>query len=107
MTTNTLVTHKKNRNLGIGCISKVLSKSYRVNFGLDTTKTVAHDMVEAIDVSNCKTVSFQEFRSRILSEKSTLNECIVGNEVRHYVGIGWLVAGVVTHSDLLKLPRVI
>jgi len=107
MTTNTLVTHKKNKKLGIGCISKVLSKTYRVNFGLNTTKTVPMDIVEAVDVSNCKTVSFQEFRTRILKDNSSLNECIVGNEVRHYVGIGWLVAGVVTHSDLLKLPRVI
>lgn len=106
METNTLVKHKK-LNLGIGCISKVLSKSVRVNFGLEDTKTCKPEQLVLIDVSNCKTVTLREFQSRILNDKSTLNDVIIGNEVKLYVGIGWTTQRVVTLEDLKKLPRVI
>jgi hypothetical protein len=104
---NTLVTHKKLRSLGIGCISKELSKSYKVNFGLDDVLTCKKTAVEIVDTSACKTVSFQEFRTRILKDNSELNNAIVGNELKHYVGIGWVTDRVVTMADLQKYPRVI
>ena len=104
---NTLVTHKKLKSLGIGCIAKELSKSYRVNFGIEDVLTCKKTAVEPVDTSACKTVSFQEFRSRIMSDKSTLDYAIVGNELKHYVGIGWLTERVVTEVDLKKFPRVI
>jgi hypothetical protein len=104
---NTLVTHKKLKSLGIGCIAKELSKSYKVNFGTEDVLICKKTAVEPIDVSACKTVSFQEFRNRIISEKSNLNYAIVGNELKHYVGIGWLTERVITEGDLKKYPRVI
>jgi hypothetical protein len=104
---NTLVIHKKLKSLGIGCVAKELSKSYKVNFGTEDVLTCKKTAVEPIDVSACKTVSFQEFRNRIISEKSKLNYVIVGNELKHYVGIGWLTERVVTEADLKKYPRVI
>jgi len=104
---NTLVTHKKLKSLGIGCISKELSKSYKVNFGLTDTLTCKKDTVEAIDTRKLKTVSFHEFRNRILSDKSELNYVIIGNELKRYVGIGWLTERAITMNDLTKYPRVI
>jgi hypothetical protein len=104
---NTLVTHKKLKSLGIGCISKELKSSYKVNFGIDDVMTCRKNMVEIIDTSKCKTVSFSEFRNRILNDNSLLNYAIVGNELNHYVGIGWLTERVVTIADLKKYPRVI
>lgn len=104
---NTLVTHKKLKSLGIGCISKELSKSYRVNFGIDEVKTVSKDMIDIIETSKCRTISFNEFRNRILNDKSTLDYCIVGNELKHYVGIGWITRKVIDSDDLQKYPRVI
>ena len=104
---NTLVTHKKLKSLGIGCIAKELSKSYRVNFGTEDVLTCKKTAVEVVDTSACKTVTFNEFRNRILSDKSTLDYVIVGNVVKHYVGIGWLTVGVVKEADLKKYPRVV
>ena len=104
---NTLVTHSKYKTLGIGCISKELKSSYRVNFGLDDTMTVKKDKVRVVDTSKCKTVTLSEYAQRILNDKSTLNYCIIGNELRQYVGIGWITLRVVTYDDLTKYPRVI
>ena len=103
---NQLVIHKQ-RDLGIGCIVKELKNSYKVNFGLNDCKTVNKDMVRVIDTSKCKTVTFQEFRSRIIEKNSELNHVIVGNELKHYVGIGWITTKVVNDEDLHKYPRVI
>ena len=104
---NTLVTHKKLQSLGIGCISKELKKSYRVNFGLHDVKTCSKKSVNIIDTSKCKTISYSEFSRRILSDSSSLNNCIVGNELKEYVGIGWITLRVIEMEDLKKYPRVI
>jgi hypothetical protein len=111
METNTLVTHKKLRTLGIGCVSKKLSKGkVKVNFGTDDTMTCSEKALNPIDTSKCKTVSFQKYRNRIMmADKTTknLNYAIVGNELKHFVGIGWVTQRVVTHGDLEKYPRVV
>lgn len=104
---NTLVKHKKIKNLGIGCISKELKNSYKVNFGLQDVLTCKKDSLEVVDTSKCKNVSFQEFKNRILSDGSNLNYAIVGNELMNYVGIGWITLRVVTEDDLTKYTRVV
>ncbi len=106
---NTLVTHKTLTSLGIGCISAVFNnkKVVRVNFGLDDAKKCKIESLNIIDTSQCKTVTFNEFRNRILSDKSTLNQVIIGNELKEYVGIGWITLRVVTTDDLTKYPRAI
>lgn len=104
---NTLVKHKKLKTLGIGCIAKELKTSYRVNFGLDDVMTCKKDMVEVIDTSACKTITFNQYRNTILGVDSGVDKCIVGNELRHYVGIGWVTVRVITEDDLKKYPRVI
>lgn len=104
---NTLVTHKKIKTLGIGCIAKELKSSYKVNFGLDDVVTCKKNMVEVIDTSDCKTITFNQYRNTILGVDSAVNYCIVGNELRHYVGIGWITVRVITESDLKKYPRVV
>ena len=104
---NTLVKHKKLKSLGIGCISKELKSSYRINFGVTDVMTCKKDMIKIVDTSNCKTISFLEFRNRILSDNSKLDYCIVGNELKHYVGIGWLTRRVINENDLKTYPRVV
>lgn len=104
---NSLVTHKNLSSLGIGCIAKELKSQYEVNFGESDVVSVKKRLVNFIDTSGCKTVSFHEFRNRILSDKSKLDYVIVGNELKQYVGIGWITLRVVTMDDLTKYPRVV
>jgi hypothetical protein len=104
---NTLVKHKTKKSLGIGCIAKELKSSYKVNFGTTAVITCKKELIEVIDTSQCKTVSYYEFSTRILRDKSQLNFVIVGNEIKEFVGIGWISLGVVTEKTLLKYPRVV
>lgn len=103
---NTLVTHNK-LNLGIGCISKEYKHDVGVNFGLNDTKKCKLSSLNIIDTNNCKTIPFHEYRNRIMLSNSILNNVIVGNELREFVGIGWTTTRVVTMSDLTKYPRVL
>lgn len=105
--TNTLVVHKKHPEFGIGCIAKCFSKNANVNFGLYDVKKVSYSMLDPIIIPNLETRSFDEYRNRILNENSDLNICIVGNELRSFVGIGWTTDRVITIEDLLKYPRII
>lgn len=109
MEINTLVRHKKLRSLGIGCVSKVLSKSLKVNFGTDDCISIKESQLEPVDVSKCKTMTFQDFRTKTIcnSFKGGQIRVIIGNEIKEYVGIGWVSQGIVTESDLTKYPRVI
>lgn len=108
MKTNTLVTHKKLKTLGIGCVSKIINPNkVKVNFGTEDTMTCSVKSLNEIDTSKCKTVSLQKFRNRMLDDKGNLNRVIVGNELKEYVGIGWVTLRAVTHGDLQKYPRVI
>lgn len=110
MKTNTLVTHNKLRTLGIGCISKILSGGkVKVNFGTDDTMTCSIKALHEVDTSKCKTVDFNRYKRRVLMAKKdeNFNIAIVGNELRHFVGIGWATVRVVNHEDLKKHPRVI
>jgi len=104
---NTLVTHKKMKSLGIGCVAKELSKSYKVNFGLNDTLTCKKDAIEIVDTSKGSTISFHEFNTRIFKNNSNLSRAIIGNELKEYVGIGWITLRVVTTDDLKLYPRVI
>ena len=107
MVPNTLVYHKKLKSLGIGCISKVLLKSVLVNFGLTDVKRCTPNSLDVIDVSASRTVNFIDFKNRILKDDDELNFAIVGNELKQYIGIGWLTLRVITDEDLKKYPRVI
>jgi len=103
---NTLVYHTK-KDLGIGCISKEMKDSYKVNFGLVGSVAVKKDLATVIDTSKCKTITASQYRNRILDDNSTIDYAIVGNELRHYVGIGWITHRVIELSDLEKYPRVV
>lgn len=107
MTTNTLVRHKKLTTLGIGCIAKVYKNQYGVNWGTEDTGKHAKSQLIPVDISKTKTVSFSEYKERILLQKSNLNNVIIGNIVQQFVGIGWINLRVVTEKDLLTLPRVV
>lgn len=109
METNTLVRHKKIKSLGIGCVSKIFSKQVNVNFGQDDTVKCKIDILELIDVSKCKTITLKEWQSKSITNSFKNGEgiVIVGNEVKEYVGIGWISLRVVTEADLSKYPRLI
>lgn len=96
METNVLVRHKKYQSLGIGCIAKVLKQSVKVNFGTEDVMTCKPQALTIVDTSKCQTITFHEFQQRILHEHSELNRCIIGNELKEYVGIGWVTLNVVT-----------
>lgn len=105
---NTLVKHKKLKSLGIGCISKELKSSYKVNFGMTDVMTCKKDMIEVIDTSNCKIIGFDEFKRMTICNSSDIpNYIIIGNELKQYVGIGWTSQRVVTENDLKIYPRVV
>lgn len=102
---NTLVRHPKHK--GIGCVSKLHGKKVAVNFGLLRSYKVNPAELMEVDVSQSPTVALSMYQSRIMMEKSNLNDVILGNEVRHYVGIGWITQRVCTEEDLKKIPRVV
>src|SRR3989337_2352990 len=101
MKTNTLVTHKKLHSLGIGCVSKVMKKSLKVNFGTEDVVSCNPKILEVVDTSGCKTIKLSEFKSKTITNSFPSGEVcvIVGNELREYVGIGWVTKRVVTHDD--------
>lgn len=107
MKVNTLVKLKSSPSLGIGCVSKELKKSCKVNFGSEANLTCKKSDLVEVDVSGCKTVPFKEFQMRIMQDNSTLNNVILGNEIYEYVGIGWIPIRVITMADLKVYPRVI
>lgn len=109
MEINTLVTHKKLKSLGIGCVSKIMSKKLKVNFGTEDVMTCDPKMLEVIDTSGCKTIKFSDFKAKTITNGFPNGEVcvIVGNELKNYVGIGWVTKRVVTHDDLKKYPRVV
>jgi len=108
MEINTLVRHKKLKTLGIGCVSKVLKSSLKVNWGLNDVGTHKENALEVIDTSACKNISFHDLRSMtICNSKNIPDYVIIGNELKQWVGIGWVTQRVVTLEDLKKYARVI
>lgn len=107
MEINTLVTHKKFKWLGIGCISKVFKNQYQVNFGTSDTSKVKKDLLVEVDTSKCKTIKFHELKRMVAANDKKLNYVIVGNELKCYVGVGLVSEGVITLNDLKKYPRVV
>lgn len=106
---NDLVTDTSGKHHGIGCVSKVFKNQVQVNFGLYDSVKISPSKLVLVDTSLCKTVTLSEYQSRIMCVKTndSLNDCIVGNEVRHFVGIGWTKQRVVTEDDLKVFPRVV
>lgn len=109
MEVNTLVKHKKLKSLGIGCISKVLKNQVAVNWGTEDNSKHKESVLEIVDTSKCKTMPFHKWRNKNIcnSWPSGQVRMIIGNEVKEYVGIGWISQGVVTEADLKKYTRVI
>ena len=108
MEANTLVKHKAHKFLGIGCVAKKLSAKARINFGLDGYMTCSLSCLEELDTTECKTISFEELKRMTVSNSSdTPKYVIIGNELRHYVGIGWVTERVIVEEDLKNFLRVI
>jgi hypothetical protein len=80
-----------------------------VNFGTEDVMTCNVKALHEVDVSGCKTMKFSDFKAKSITNsfKNGLVRAIVGNELKEYVGIGWVTIRAVTHDDLTKYPRVI
>lgn len=105
---NALVRHKKLSSLGIGCVSKVLKNTLKVNFGTEDVIAVKPTMLTPVDTSKCKTIKFDDLKRLSVANSAKLPPyVIVGNELKHWVGIGWVSHGVVTDEQLGKYPRVV
>lgn len=107
MEINTLVRHKKRSSLGIGCVSKVMKKNLKINFGTDDCVTTSPDDVEAIDTSGCKTIPLAELRRMTFTNSVGNEKIILGNELKQWVGIGWVTVRVIKEEDLKSYRRVI
>lgn len=106
MDTNTLVRHKQLKSVGIGCISKMLSKKAKVNFGTEDVMTCSLSALVEVDTSKCKTMTFSDFKAKNFTNNHS-ELVIIGNEVKQYVGIGWVTIRVVTEDDLKKYKRLV
>lgn len=103
-----LVTSKKNEFSGIGCVAKFLKKNVRVNHGTDAVMTCNPKNLSPVDVSMSTKITFSELhRLSFVNSNKLPKRIIIGNEVREYVGIGWVSLGVVTPEDLKKYPIII
>lgn len=104
---NTLVTHLRQTELGIGVIAKKLKSTYKVNFGVNQVMLCKPTDLRLVDISETTSITYKDFKSRIINDKSTLNNVILGNECLEYVGISWISIGIVTRKDLAMYPRVV
>lgn len=106
---NELVKHKRIAQFGIGCVSKVTSRHIYVNWGTDDTEKHTASQLTAVDTSMCEEVPMSLFRALNITNgwKDDQSVMIIGNEVKHWVGIGWVSRGVVKDSDLKKYPRLV
>lgn len=103
-----LVTSTNRQFAGIGCVSKVLKKSVRVNHGTDSVMTCNPQNLSLVNTENCKTLKFSDFKRMSVVNSKDLPSCvIIGNEVNEYVGIGWISRGVVEPEDLKKYPLIV
>lgn len=105
LSVNSLVTSRKFE--GIGCVSKVFSKHVNVNIGKTGSVKILKKFIDAVDTSKCKTITFHAYKNQILVNDPNLTYVILGNELMHYVGIGWVSSRVVDGEDLKKFPRVV
>ena len=106
MEVNTLVKHKK-LNLGIGCISRVLKNSVKVNFGETSIKTCKAELLEKIDTSKCQTIDWDIIRRKIFLKEDDIPDIIIGNELKQWVGFGFVTKRVITLADLKNYQRVV
>jgi hypothetical protein len=106
MKCNTLVIHKK-LPLGIGCVVKVFKSSVNVNFGESDVVKVKTSLLDVVDVSMCDTVDWSEIRKKVLLHQDDIPLLIIGNEVKEWVGFGFVTKNVVTNEDLSKYKRII
>lgn len=66
------------------------------------------EALKIIDTSECKELPFDDFkRMSVTNSKDLPEHVIIGNELKHWVGIGWVTVRVVNFEDLKKYPRVV
>lgn len=102
---NDLVVHVR-RDLGIGCVARVRGGRAVVNFGLRGSISCKPELLRLVPTDGCATCTAREYSDRVLRDAGP-DRVIVGNELRQFVGIGWITERVVTEADLLAYPRLV
>jgi hypothetical protein len=91
----------------IGVITRVLKTKVEVRFKDDTFIKFRPEQIEIVDTHHCETIPYSRYRNRIIDEKDTLDKAILGNELKQFVGIGWVTVEWVTERLLGMYPRVV
>lgn len=91
----------------IGVITRVSKARVEVRFKDDTFIQFRPEQIEIVDTHHCETVPYSRYRKRIIDEKDTLDRVILGNELKAFVGIGWVTEDWVTERLLGMYPRVV
>ena len=93
----------------IGVISRVLKKSVEVRFDENTYIKVKPERIRYVDDSATTTIPWSEFIRKSLTHEwdSYKGKIILGNEVKEWVGFGWVTRRIVNDTDLIYWPRVV
>jgi hypothetical protein len=105
MKVNTLV--RKSGMNRIGVICRVLKRSVEVRWDQEHFEKVKPESLERVNVAGCRTISFTDFKRQTMLNTVKENRVILGNELKEYVGIGWLTNRLINEEDLLSFPRVV
>lgn len=108
MNTNTLVTHMKYPELGIGCVYKKLKASVKIAFAEGQTIDCKPTTLREVVVENAPdTISFEDFVSETYQRNPPVKTLILTHEVHEFTSEGWMMTNYVTMDDLKKYPRII
>ncbi len=101
------LTHYEKPNIGV--ISRILKTRIEVRFSSECFMKFRPEQIHIVPTDHCETIPFSEFkRKSITNSFSGEARVIVSNEIKHYVGIGWVIEKFVENeSDLLKYPRLV
>jgi hypothetical protein len=93
----------------IGVITRILETRVEVRFTEEDFYKFKFEQIVPVDISESFTVSFSELRRRSITNNfdNFATKVILGNEVKEYVGIGWVLQNYVTEKDLALYPRVV
>ena len=91
----------------IGVITRVLKTRVEVRFKDDTFIKFRPEQIETIATHHCETVAFSRYQARILNQDQELDRVILGNELKKFVGVGWVTEDYVTERLLGMYPRVV
>lgn len=107
MKINTLVTHMKHPELGIGCVSKKLKASVKVVFDEGRVVDCKPTVLREVDVEGAPDpIPFEDFATSY-QQSPPVETVVLAHEVHRFTNSGWMAFEHVTLEDLKKYPRII